>query len=172
MSRGSIWRKWDLHVHTPSSVPQQYGHEEDIWDTFVRELETKAAQYTIEGIGVTDYFSLEGYKNLLMYRKKGALQDLLLLPNIEFRLDRFVDGKRLNYHVIFSNEVPVEKMERDFLERLSITSPAGETVSLRRENIEGIGKTLRNQQSTFRGMTDFQTGITNITVSQDEIKKL
>lgn len=172
MSGGSVWRKWDLHVHTPSSVPQQYGHEEDIWDTFVRELETKAAQYRVEGIGVTDYFSLEGYKNLLMYRKKGALQDLLLLPNIEFRLDRFVDGKRLNYHVIFSNEVPVEKVERDFLERLSITSPTGETVSLRRENIEGIGKTLRNQQSTFRRMTDFQTGITNITVSQDEIKKL
>jgi len=34
-SRGSEWRKWDLHVHTPSSLIQHYGGDTDeVWEKF------------------------------------------------------------------------------------------------------------------------------------------
>ena len=49
-SRGSEWRKWDLHVHTPASVlNNQFGAD---WDKYVYELFTKAklsAQKSCEG---------------------------------------------------------------------------------------------------------------------------
>ncbi len=78
-------------------------------------------------IGITDYFSIEGYKKVLEYRQKGRLQNFdLILPNIEFRLDKLISSrkdeepKRLNFHVIFSNEIEPEKIEKEFLEELHI----------------------------------------------------
>lgn len=56
---------------------------------------------------------------MLEYRKKGRLKNFdLILPNIEFRLDKFLSSrrdespKRLNFHVIFSNEIEPEKKSK------------------------------------------------------------
>ena len=39
--RGSEWRKWDLHVHTPSSLIQHYGGDTDeVWEKFILDLES------------------------------------------------------------------------------------------------------------------------------------
>jgi len=61
--RGSQWRKWDLHVHTPASVlNNQFGND---WDSYVKLLFNTAIQREIEVIGITDYFSIEGYKKII-----------------------------------------------------------------------------------------------------------
>lgn len=32
----SIWKKWNLHVHTPSSVAHNYlGSEDEAWEAFL-----------------------------------------------------------------------------------------------------------------------------------------
>ena len=36
--RGSEWRKWDLHIHSPVSICQKYGGK-DKWDKFIEALE-------------------------------------------------------------------------------------------------------------------------------------
>jgi hypothetical protein len=37
--RGSLWRKWDLHFHTPDSLVQYYGGAEvAVWDRFIEAL--------------------------------------------------------------------------------------------------------------------------------------
>ena len=60
--RGSEWRKWDLHVHTPASVlKNEFGDE---WDNYVITLFKKAIENDISAIGVTDYYLPEGYKIL------------------------------------------------------------------------------------------------------------
>jgi hypothetical protein len=34
--KGSMWRKWDLHVHTPASIIQGYGgNNEETWQKFL-----------------------------------------------------------------------------------------------------------------------------------------
>ena len=101
MSAGSIMRKWDLHVHTPASYENQfsfYGGEDakaygnDIWEKYVSELEKVQS---ISVIGINDYFTIDGYKKLLEYKKKGRLRNFdLILPSIEFRLDKFVKKTR------------------------------------------------------------------------------
>jgi ABC-type lipoprotein export system ATPase subunit len=183
--RGSEWRKWDLHVHTPASYQHnfRFSDEEekekyngDIWEKYIDELE-KIQHVAV--IGITDYFSIEGYKKILEYRKKGRLQNFyLILPNIEFRLDKFLSSrkdeqpKRLNYHVIFSNEIDPEIIEKEFLEELHIKTPNGEVRKLTRRNIEEIGRILKKQHDKFKNYSDYFVGCMNITVSLDEIIKV
>lgn len=39
-TRGSEWRKWDLHVHTPASLCSEYGGDNDeIWEQFIQRIE-------------------------------------------------------------------------------------------------------------------------------------
>ena len=178
MNRGSIWRKWDLHVHTPASFHHQFRLSEEekkkyqlnIWEKYISELE-KVSDVSV--VGITDYFSIEGYKKVLEYRGRGRLQNFdLILPNIEFRLDKFVADRRLNYHVIFSDEIGADRIESEFLEELHIKTHTGETRKLTRENIEEIGRTLKEHQETFRSKSDYIVGCENITVSLDEIIKV
>jgi ABC-type lipoprotein export system ATPase subunit len=178
MYRGSVWRKWDLHVHTPASFHHQFRlskeekerYQLNIWEKYISELE-KVLDVSV--VGITDYFSIEGYKKVLKYKGEGRLQNFdLILPNIEFRLDKFVADRRLNYHVIFSDEIGADRIESEFLEELHIKTHTGETRKLTRENIEEIGRTLKEHQETFRNRFDYIVGCENITVSLDEIIKV
>ena len=40
--RGSEWSKWDLHIHTPCSIVQEYGgNTEEAWGKFISDLESR-----------------------------------------------------------------------------------------------------------------------------------
>ena len=59
--RGSEWRKWDLYVHSPYSVlgSDYPGTEfEEKWNSFLDALERVD---DVAVLGITDYFSVEGY---------------------------------------------------------------------------------------------------------------
>ena len=176
MNRGSVWRKCDLHVHTPASFHHEFKflneeekekYQNNIWEKYIDELE-KISDVSV--IGITDYFTIEGYRKVLEYKENGRLQKFeLILPNIEFRLDKFVADRRLNYHVIFSDEVEADKIEKEFLEELHIKTHTGEERPLTKKNIEEIGKSLKEHQEDFRSKSDFIVGCENITISLDEI---
>lgn len=126
--RGSIWRKWDLHVHTPNSLVHNYSGP-DPWDRFIRELSELPPDFKV--IGVNDYIFLDGYKRILVEKANGKLGNIeLFLPVIELRLDKFGGSaghlSRVNYHIIFSNQLSPELIEQHFLNALSsryIVSP-------------------------------------------------
>jgi hypothetical protein len=121
--QGSCWRKWDLHVHTPESIGHQYGvGGKDPWEAFLHGLETLPAD--IKVIGVNDYIFIDGYRRLRQEKDAGRLPNIdLLLPVIELRLDKFGGSaghlSRVNYHIIFSDEVSPENIEHQFLAALS-----------------------------------------------------
>ena len=70
--RGSLWRKWDLHVHTPASIVQHYGgNTEDAWEKFITDLEALPPEFSV--IGINDYLFLDGYRRVLEERRKGRL---------------------------------------------------------------------------------------------------
>ena len=61
-SKGSEWRVWDLHVHSPASeLNNGFGND---WDNYVKTLFKKALETNIAVIGITDYFTIEGYKKI------------------------------------------------------------------------------------------------------------
>ena len=62
--RGSTWKKWDLHVHTPESLVHQYpGQKEDAWKAFLTDLEALPPEFKV--IGINDYIFLDGYRRIL-----------------------------------------------------------------------------------------------------------
>jgi len=176
MSRGSEFRKWDLHVHTPesfesgfefSSAEDRQNYSNDIWEKYIVHLERIK---DIAVLGITDYFTIEGYKKVLIYKQENRLQNFdLILPNIEFRIMPLINGRRLNYHVIFSEEIDVNTLENEFLQELHIETVGGERRILNRQNIEMIGKSLKKQHEQFKGRSDYIVGCQNISISLEEI---
>ncbi len=47
---GSIWRKWDLHIHTPLSICQVYGGDQEaVWEKFITALENLPKEVSVIG---------------------------------------------------------------------------------------------------------------------------
>jgi len=142
--RGSEWRKWDLHVHTPASYTQQFG---DDWDAYVGKLIEKANEHGIEVMGVTDYFSVDGYEKLTneyapLGKPRLALGNdkyLNLLPCIELRTNQFTtDGASLNVHVLFDSDIQSDLINNYFLNKLNFRY-RGVDLSFNEETLIRIG---------------------------------
>ncbi len=121
--RGSEWRKWDLHVHTPASFVHNYGGPpEDAWTKFLNDLEALPPEFKV--LGINDYLFLEGYRRLIEEKaENGRLKNIdLLLPVIELRLDKFGGSpghlSKINYHVILSDDIGADVIEQQFLNAL------------------------------------------------------
>lgn len=188
--RGSEWRKWDLHVHTPySALKNDFGNN---FDEYATNLLLKAIKNEISVIGITDYFSIEGYKQIKeLLSDNDRLQaligtefvakakNILFLPNIELRLSVLVkrrDGtdSRVNYHVIFSNEIEPSIIEDHFFRELKFTAECNpgskdERWSLTLENLRELGKTLILQHQEFKGNSDLFVGMMNAVVSHEDV---
>ena len=120
-TRGSLWRRWDLHVHTPASLYHNYGLGSDVWERFITALEQLPKDFSV--IGINDYLFLEGYRKVLEFKNQGRLKNIdTFLPVLEFRLARFAgtEGalRRINYHVVFSNAITSDQIEQQFLNQL------------------------------------------------------
>ena len=88
--KGALWRRWDLHVHSPESIEQGYGGTGS-WPDFIKTLE--ALPNDVKVIGITDYYFLDGYKRLVKEWKKGKLTNLEnIFPILEFRIDTFASA--------------------------------------------------------------------------------
>lgn len=120
---GSEWSRWDLHVHTPSSHTQHFGGESDeIWERYIQDLEALPANVTV--LGINDYLTVDGYERLRHAKdEEQRLPNIkLLLPVIELRLKMFGGQEkwvRVNYHVIFSDEVTPASIRSQFLAKLN-----------------------------------------------------
>tara|TARA_R100000306_G_C4380543_1_gene144068 strand:+ start:3038 stop:5860 length:2823 start_codon:yes stop_codon:yes gene_type:complete len=189
--KGSEWRKWDLHVHTPESILNNgFGAN---WDEYVKHLFTKALVNEVAVIGITDYFTIDGYKKLkteyLTSEAKlkelefsedqiARINEILILPNIEFRLDKLVQDNRVNFHIIFSDEVAISDIEENFLQRLEIIyegmpQGAGELRALTKNNLIALGTRLQEEHAHFRQHpSPLYTGMMNVVVSDEKITKL
>lgn len=116
MNRGSEWRKWDLHIHTPGTAKNdQYGNSDEVWEQYIEALENS----DIAVFGITDYFSIRNYVKICDIQKQERLKDKYILPNVEMRLLP-VTGKNtpINIHVIFDPKLSAEEIEREFFSSL------------------------------------------------------
>ncbi len=123
LTKGSIWRKWDLQVHAPESKhADQYKSEnnKNVWDTFLSYLKGS----DVEVFGITDYFSIAGYEKVLeKTRNNPDFEDKVFFPNIELRLDINTnkDSEEINIHLIFDNNCSLETIKK-FLSNLKTTA--------------------------------------------------
>ena len=118
-SRGSIWQRWEPHIHAPGTVLADQYPKENGWELYLDALE--AVSPPLRAIGVTDYCITRSYERMKDEKERGRLQECeLLFPNIELRLNiGTVKGNFVNIHLLVSPDDPnhVEELNR-FLGRL------------------------------------------------------
>lgn len=188
-NRGSEWRKWDLQIHTPAShLSNGFGTD---WDKYVQELFKRAISNDIAAIGITDYFTIDGYKKIkLDYLDKPEklkqlftndeiqkLTSIFVFPNIEFRLNKLVGSNRINFHVILSDKVSINDIEENFLHEIDFVYEAGpqtpdEKRKLKYTNLEQLGRKLIQQHEHFKGNSEIRIGMMNAVVDDGQICEL
>jgi ABC-type cobalamin/Fe3+-siderophores transport system ATPase subunit/predicted nucleic acid-binding Zn-ribbon protein len=189
LNRGSEWGKWDLHVHTPLSFESDFSissqerekypamdalegiskpqrHDEQMWAKYIDHLESID---DINCLGITDYFSLEGYELINELRSAGRLDNFdAIFPNIEFRLDTITaNSERVNLHVIFSDELCVDDIRKEFLRNLKVTLDEGDERTLRPESLRELGRQAKGYHGD--NCSDYYAGCKYARIKFNEI---
>lgn len=123
--RGSEWRKWDLHIHTPASFywngPQFNSNPyspDNVYlvDEMIRALNDAEP----EVFAIMDYWTFDGWFALQHRLNQDDAPKLnkTVFPGIELRLVAPMEG-RLNAHVLFSDEID-DQILRDFKAKLTV----------------------------------------------------
>ncbi|MGE5409998.1 MAG: hypothetical protein ACM3MI_03485, partial [Clostridiales bacterium] len=153
--KGSEWRVWDLHVHTPASFHWDGGKRFKEMDQ--NEIETTMCKLyeTIEKsesavFCIMDYWTFEGYIKLKNYvNNKNLTLSKTVLPGMELRIQAPTDF-RLNIHAVLSDKLTFQQLN-DFKSSLKILS-TGRTLS--EEAIIEFARTLDASKARKNGSSD------------------
>ena len=127
-TRGSEWRIWDIHAHTPAS--HGYG---GTYDEFIKNAKKSPAKV----IGINDYCTLEGYEEIM---RLGGVPGKVLFSVIEFRMHNIMANRKnadptkagvcINFHVIFDNDPAVFSRIQTWRNSLECYDKRGKTIQL------------------------------------------
>ena len=147
---GSIWSKWDLHIHSPYTH-QANGYGASTIDEFVDKIISSELSLT----GITNYFffkdnELDEIRE--KFQEKGV--EHTVLGNLEFRIDQQnKDGEWINVHCIFSENITTQQIN-SILSTLPISNTTSDS------------KHIYCSQQSF---TDSQTKISEAIVKFDSL---
>lgn len=108
-NRGSVWSKWDLHVHTPASYTWKGTRDDNAYKDLIKQMN----ESDVEVFAITDYWTFDGFKKLMDVNEELPENERLIkkvFPGIELRFDILTDEKnlsdktRVNFQVIFNND--------------------------------------------------------------------
>jgi len=181
INKGSEWNIWDLHVHTPASIFHRYGNDTDVWEKYIDDLEKLPSEFKV--IGVNDYFFIDGYEKLLKEQNdNGRLSNLLLIPVLEFRIEKFAgvdfkNLKRINFHVIFSPELSIETIKSQFLNTLEqsyVLESDGSawTRAITKNSVEELGRKIKEsvpEEQLQNYGSDLMEGFNNLNLKESQI---
>lgn len=182
-NRGSEWRKWDLHIHTKGTNKNDQFSSSSMED-FLYIFFKKAIEKNISAIGVTDYFSIDRYNDVVNYQtnieqkkdnqgqelfneeERDFIKKIFIFPNIELRMLPSTDkGRLINIHFIFNPKL-VTKLENDFFGELKNQ----DGFKMNKQGIIDYGKSLNS------GITEdclvYKEGIKKFALDVKTIKDL
>lgn len=155
VNRGSQWRKWDLHVHSPYNILKGSGSYNGVTDDmFIEKLKGEE----ISAIGLTNYFKFDERDYILADKLREA--NISVFMNLELRLTNINDTQMLSdYHIIFSDKVSKEEIN-NFLYNLNVTigSQKKKINNLKEEDIKNAAinfdelcSTLQDESLSLKG---------------------
>ena len=168
MNRGSEWRKWDLHIHTPGTAKNDhYGNSDEVWERYIDALEKS----DVTVFGITDYFSISNYIKVKEYQKQDRLKEKFLLPNVEMRIYPVTDkSKLINIHAIFDPFLDVADIEREFFRQLQFTYNDA-SYSCIDNDLAKLGRIVENNPNLADDVA-IKKGIDAFAVSYEALKKV
>ncbi|MBL7847751.1 MAG: hypothetical protein JNL40_09810 [Cyclobacteriaceae bacterium] len=125
-NKGSIWRIWDLHVHSPATYGGDYVQ-------FIKNASVCKADV----LGINDYCTVNGYKEIV---RLGGIPNKVIFPVVEFRMHNIVAnrknadptkaGTKINFHIIFDNAPEILTSISNWMNSLECFNERGETIQL------------------------------------------
>lgn len=112
--RGSLWHKWDLHLHTPSS------YDYDDKSITNQQIIDKLIEKKISVVAITDHHIID-VSRIRELQRLGN-DRITILPGIEFRSDQ--GGDPIHYISIFSEECDLEHVWDTLKGQLGLTPEA------------------------------------------------
>lgn len=183
-NRGSEWKKWNFHVHTKGTNKNDQFTSTSLEDFFYTFFKS-AYEKRIEAIGITDYFSIDRYKDAVKYvseieskidnltQSKLFIDDevkfiksIFLFPNVELRMLPATDkGRLINIHCLFNPDY-IQHLENDFFGHI-------ENQDEKKMNRHGIIEYGRSLDSTLT--TDekrYKKGVDNFVIDLKSLKNI
>lgn len=166
---GSTWQRWDPHIHSPGTL-RNNGFGSD-WSSYLEAIESATPAPC--ALGITDYYTLRGYRQALNYKREGRLSQIpLLFPNVEFRLTvETKKGQGINFHLLVSPEDPnhVELLE-GILSRLQF-SFQNRTYQCTERDLIRLGRDY-NQDTSLPELAAMSVGANQFKVNWQELRRL
>lgn len=102
--RGSIWRRWDLHIHTLSSFDYKYkGNDAD--ELLCNQLK----KANVSAVAITDHWKIDSDR---IQRLRNLAPEVTFFPGIELRTDK--GAANLHVILIFSEQSDLKKLQQCF----------------------------------------------------------
>lgn len=196
MTNGSTWNRWELHMHTPltkkndqftvspeekeeytkkrlqKNSTYQYNEIEHKWEKYIDKIneyvDADTPERNIKVIGVTDYYSIENYKHILSLKDKLS-SNIMLLPNVELRLNMTGRRSPINIHCIFNPEI-VDELHEKFFAQIKMTVGDSTYLATKKGFID-LGKDNSENKSLSDEYYEKQ-GIGQFTVEFSDFKKI
>jgi hypothetical protein len=167
-SQGSIWRRWDPHLHPPGTALNNQYRGANAWEDFLSRVE--ASDPTIEVLGITDYYSVDVYAEVVEWRRKGRLSNVdLIFPNIEMRYGVGTNkGAPINVHLLVSPDDPNHIDEIRRLLRAFTYEAYGETFRCDRADLIKLGRA--HDSSVADDTAALAVGTNQFKVSPDQLR--
>ncbi len=119
--KGSQWRIWDLHIHTPGTRKNDQFEGRTIdekWKKYIESINNSPIDIAV--IGITDYFGIDNYFTFLEKIRSGEITKTfdLVIPNVELRIYPVTGkSKAINIHCLF-NPTMAKQIKSKFLSKL------------------------------------------------------
>ncbi len=167
--RGSNWRKWDLHVHTPASYHWNGGQlfrdmsTEDQNDA-ISESINKMADSDVAVFGIMDYWTFDGYRKIQKHiQEHDIAYEKPIFPGMEIRVTAPTNF-RLNFHFLLSDRLSDQQLV-DFKSRLEIRIGRSKR-SLSAEALIELAKSYGDDKAEVHGFNPISE------LGEDELWKL
>ena len=168
-SRGSMWNRWDPHIHAPGTILNDQYDGTNPWEEFLSRIEL--SDPPILALGVTDYYILSTYEQVLDKQHNGRLSAVgLVFPNVEMRFGiETSKGAAINVHLLFSPDDPDHVLKiRRFLSELHFQFQ-GESYRCEESDLIRLGKAFHGANT--EDAKALQIGALQFKVNFDELRE-
>lgn len=139
--KGSLWNRWELHMHTPQTKKNDCfkgGSIDEKWENYYKwideYIDENNPEKNIKALAVTDYLSIDNFLKVKQDNKLPKSIELIL-PNVELRLALQGKNSPVNFHCIFNPDF-VNELEDRFFSKLKFYYNNREYSATKRELIK------------------------------------
>lgn len=176
-NRGSEWKRWDLHIHTPGTKRNDCftgNNVDEKWDNYYEHIKKYIGDGTddsksIAVMGVTDYLCIENYKKLIANKNRLPDTVKLILPNVELRVTPMASESPINIHCIFNPSL-INDIEDLFFSKLSFMYLNQNYTATKRQLIK-LGKKYQEHKN-LSDLEALKVGLKQYVISAQDLLKV